>query len=137
MYVGCILLIHERRITMAKTLYERIGGDAALGAAVEILYSKIIADDRINGYFENVDIKKQGRKMKSFLSYAFGADTPFTGESLRTSHEKMVANGLSDIHFDAVKENIESTLKELNVTDDLIQEVITITESTRKDVLSR
>lgn len=122
---------------MAETLYERIGGEAALTAAVEILYSKIIKDDRINGYFENVDMQKQARKMKSFLSFAFGAPTPFTGESLRTSHEKMVANGLTDLHFDAVKENIEKTLKELNVSDDLTQEVLNITESTRDDVLNR
>ena len=122
---------------MAETLYNRIGGDIALGAAVEILYGKIIADDRINGYFENVDMQKQARKMKSFLSYAFGADTPFTGESLRVSHEKLVANGLNDLHFDAVKEHIQSTLKELNVADELTQEVMIITESTRNDVLNR
>lgn len=122
---------------MAATLYERIGGDAALSAAVEILYKKIIKDDRINGYFENVDMQKQARKMKSFLSFAFGADTPFTGESLRVSHQKMVANGLTDLHFDAVKEHIETTMQELNVAEELIQEVLTITESTRNDVLNR
>ena len=122
---------------MTQSLYERIGGNDALQAAVGVLYGKIVADQRINQFFENVDVNKQARKMQSFLAYAFGADTPFSGNSLRISHEKLVDNGLNDSHFDAVKEHIESTLQELNVTPDLIQEVLDITETTRADVLNR
>tara|TARA_R110002049_G_scaffold225521_1_gene397392 strand:+ start:16702 stop:17070 length:369 start_codon:yes stop_codon:yes gene_type:complete len=122
---------------MSSTLFERIGGDAAVSAAVDIFYGKVISDEHINGFFEGVDMPKQMRKMKSFLSYAFGADTPFHGESMRVAHERLVKQGLSDSHFDAVKNHINTTLKELSVDQSIIDEVLDITESTRKDVLNR
>ena len=122
---------------MVKSLFERIGGNDAVGAAVDIFYDKVISDDHINGFFEGVDMTKQMRKMKSFLSYAFGADTPFHGESMRAAHERLVKQGLNDSHFDAVKNHIGDTLKQLNVEKSLIDEVLDITESTRNDVLNK
>ena len=122
---------------MANSLFDRIGGDGAVSAAVDIFYNKVISDDSINGFFEGVDMNKQMRKMKSFLSYAFGADTPFQGESMRVAHERLVKQGLNDNHFDAVKNHIGTTLKELTVPQELIDEVLDITESTRNDVLNK
>jgi len=122
---------------MANTLYERLGGKPALDAAVECLYQKTINDDRISHFCSPTDITKQARKMHAFLSYAFGAHTPFNGSSLQQAHEKLVENGLNDGHFDAVKEHIESTLRQLEVAPELINEVLEITESTREDVLNR
>ena len=122
---------------MAQTLYDRIGGEAALAAAVDGLYRRIIADDSINRFFADIDMSKQRRKMKSFLSYAFGAKTPFGGQSMRDAHARLVEQGLNDSHFDAVKNHILSTLQELQVKPQLIDEVMGITESTREDVLNR
>ena len=122
---------------MSNSLFNRLGGSDAVNAAVDIFYDKVISDDHINGFFEGVDMSKQMRKMKSFLSYAFGADTPFQGESMRVAHERLVQQGLNDSHFDAVKNHIDTTLKELNVAQPLINEVLDITESTRNDVLNK
>lgn len=122
---------------MANSLFKRIGGNDAVTAAVDIFYDKVLSDEHINGFFEGVDMPKQMRKMKSFLSYAFGADTPFHGESMRAAHEKLVKRGLNDSHFDAVKNHINNTLKELDVAQPLIDEVLDITESTRNDVLNK
>ena len=119
------------------SLYDRIGGEAALTAAVDIFYNKVISDDSINRFFEGVDMNKQMRKMKSFLSYAFGANTPFEGATMRDAHARLVADGLNDAHFDAVKSHLEATLNELNVAQPLVTEVIDITESTRNDVLNK
>ncbi len=122
---------------MSNSLFERIGGNDAVSAAVDIFYTKVISDDHINSFFEGVDMQKQMRKMKSFLSYAFGADTPFHGKSMRVAHERLVKNGLNDSHFDAVKNHIDTTLKELSVAQPLIDEVLAITESTRNDILNK
>ena len=122
---------------MSQTLYEKIGGDAAVDAAVDIFYRKVLADDRINQFFEGVDMDKQAAKQKAFLTMAFGGPHNYTGKDMRDGHAHLVKNGLNDSHFDAVMENLGATLKELNVPDELIAEAAAIAESTRNDVLGR
>ena len=120
-----------------QTLFDRIGGEAAVNAAVDIFYRKVLADDRINKFFETVDMDKQAAKQKAFLTMAFGGPHSYTGKDMRDGHAHLVKQGLNDSHFDAVMENLGGTLKELNVPDELIAEAAAIAESTRSDVLGR
>ncbi len=122
---------------MSDSLFNRLGGDAAVDAAVDIFYRKVLADDRINEFFADVDMDKQAAKQKAFLTMAFGGPNSYTGEDMRKGHAHLVARGLNDSHFDAVVENLGSTLKELGVSDELIGEVAAIAETTRNDVLGR
>ncbi len=119
------------------SLYERLGGQAAVDAAVEKFYPKVLADDRINYFFDNTDMTKQSGKQKAFLTMAFGGPNGYTGMDMRKGHAHLLERGLNDSHFDAVVENLGNTLKEMGVTDDLIAEVAAIAETTRKDVLGR
>ena len=121
-----------------ETLFEKIGGEAAVDAAVDLFYTKVLADDRIKHFFANTDMVKQARHQKLFLTYAFGGLPNYSGRSMREAHKDLVDNmGLNDTHFDAVIELLGATLQELGVADELIQEVAAIGESTRNDVLNR
>ncbi|MFC1750443.1 group 1 truncated hemoglobin [Pseudomonadota bacterium] len=120
-----------------KSLYERIGGDGAVNAAVDVFYRKVLADDRISAYFEGVDMDKQAAKQKAFLTMALGGPHNYSGKDMREGHAHLVAKGLNDTHFDAVMENLGATLTELGVPADLIGEAAAIAESTRSDVLGR
>lgn len=122
---------------MSESLYDRIGGDAAVNAAVDLFYRKVLADDRINKWFEGIDMEKQHAKQKSFLTFALGGPNNYTGKDMRDAHAAMVAKGLNDADFDAVMENLGATLTELGVPADLIAEAAAIAESTRNDVLGR
>jgi hemoglobin len=119
------------------TLYERLGGEAAVDAAVDIFYRKVLADDRINEYFEGVDMEAQAAKQKSFLTMVFGGPNNYTGKDMREGHKHLVERGLNDSHVDAVIENLGNTLKELGVDAADIQEVADIANSVRDDVLNR
>jgi hemoglobin len=58
---------------MNKTLYERIGGEPAVSAAVEIFYRKVLNDYRINRFFGNTDMDKQIAKQKAFFTMDLAA----------------------------------------------------------------
>ena len=122
---------------MSDTLYEKIGGEAAVDAAVDIFYRKVLADDRISRFFEGVDMEQQAAKQKSFLTMVFGGPHEYTGKDMRAGHAHLVKDGLNDSHFDAVMENLGATLQELNVPGELIEKAAAIAESTRNDVLGR
>jgi len=118
-------------------LYEEIGGAPAVNAAVDIFYRKVLKDERIKGFFTGVDMARQAAKQKAFLTMAFGGPNAYTGLDMRKGHAHLVQRGLTDLHFDAVVENLAATLRELKVSDPLIAQVAAIAESTRKDVLGR
>lgn len=122
---------------MSNSLYERIGGAAAVDAAVDLFYFKVLDDDRINHFFKDVDMDRQRAKQKAFLTMALGGPSAYTGQDMRRGHAHLVQQGLGDAHFDAVVENLGATLQELNVPGELIAEAAALVESTRKDVLGR
>ncbi len=122
------------------SLYERLGGEAAVNLAVDKFYEKVLADERINHFFTDIDMKKQRQHQKDFMTYAFGGAQQWNGRPMREAHKKLVTEmGLTDSHFDAVAENLVATLKELNIAQDLIDEVVQIVGSSahRNDVLNR
>lgn len=119
------------------TLFEQLGGQGAVEAAVDLFYRKVLVDDRISAFFDNVDMDKQIAKQKSFLTMAFGGPNQYTGMDMRRAHAPLVARGLNDTHFDAVCENLRTTLEELGVGKELVDQVLAIAESTRADVLGR
>ena len=131
-----IFSINKLRI-YTMSLYDEIGGEAAVNAAVDIFYRKVLQDDRIKQFFDGVDMDKQAAKQKSFLTMAFGGPNNYTGEDMRKGHAHLVAKGLNDSHFDAVVEDLGATLTELNVPANLIAQVAAIAETTRNDILGR
>ena len=54
------------------TLYENLGGQAALDAFVPALCDKVLTDDRLRSIFRGVDMERQGRMLKAFLTMGFG-----------------------------------------------------------------
>lgn len=117
------------------SLYEQLGGEAAVNAAVDVFYRKVLVDDRISHFFDDVDMDKQIGKQKAFLTMAFGGPNNYTGLDLRKGHAHLVARGLNGDHFNAVAENLQTTLQELGVGQELIDQVMAIAGSTRNDVL--
>ena len=122
---------------MSESLYDRIGGEAAVNAAVELFYRKVLVDHRINRFFDKTDMEKQIVKQKAFFTMAFGGPNTYTGQDMRDAHAHMVKVGLDDSHFDAVMEHFGAALTELSVPADLIGEAATIAESVRADVLGK
>jgi hemoglobin len=76
-------------------------------------------------------------KQKAFLTMAFGGPHNYSGKSLRNGHAHLVQIGLNDSHVDAIIEILGTTLREMGVPEDLIQQVAAIAESVRNDVLNR
>lgn len=120
-----------------QSLFEQLGGEAAVNAAVELFYRKVLTDSRINRFFDKTDMEKQMAKQKAFLTMAFGGPNNYNGADMRQAHARLVKLGLDDSHFDAVMEHLGATLQELNVPQNLIAQAAAIAESTRADVLGR
>jgi len=119
------------------SLYEELGGEAAVNAAVDIFYRRVLSDAYVSSFFEDVDMEKQAGKQKAFLTMVFGGPNNYTGLDMREGHKHLVDKGLNDSHYEHILAHLRSTLAELGVGNDKIQEVITLADSVRADVLNK
>ncbi len=122
------------------TLYEKLGGEKTVKLVVENFYERVLNDDRINHFFEQVDMLKQKMHQIDFLTYAFEGSERYRGSTIREIHQKLVQEkGLSDEHFNAFIEDLVETLKELEISPALIEEALAVADSVehRNDVLNK
>jgi len=135
---GCLTDQKEEKKTETKvdttSIYHRLGGQAAIDAAVELFYVKVLADKSVNHFFEDVNMNKQRKKQKAFLAAAFGGPVPYEGKDLRTAHASL---DLKESDFNAIAGHLQATLKELKIDDKLIAEVMAVAASTKDAVLNR
>ncbi len=119
------------------TLYEQLGGEPAVETSVDIFYRKVLSDDRVADFFDDVDMERQAAKQKAFLTMVFGGPAHYTGKDMRDGHAHLVQRGLNDTHVDVIIELLGETLRELGVAEELIGKVASIADGARNDVLNR
>jgi hemoglobin len=122
---------------VTRSIYEQIGGEPSVDAAVDLFYRKVLVDNRISRFFDDVDMDRQAAKQKAFLTMVLGGPARYTGLDMRRGHLHLIARGLDDEHVDAVIELLGETLAELGVPAATIAQIAAVAESARDDVLDR
>jgi truncated hemoglobin YjbI len=122
---------------MPATLFERIGGEAAVKKAVAMLYNRLLSDPKLSYFFADIDIDTLRHSQMGFVMLAFGSPEVKQKFNLREKHARLIPKGLNDKHFDLVAMHFKEVLKELKVPAPLIDEAVAIVETTRNEVLNR
>ncbi|NJR62121.1 MAG: group 1 truncated hemoglobin [Cyanobacteria bacterium CRU_2_1] len=123
-----------------KALFEKLGGSDSVELVVDKFYDRVLHDERIKHFFDGVDMNRQRAHQRAFLTYAFGGASHYNGRHLRAAHQELVTEkGLSSEHFDAVAEDLVETLKEMGVSQELIDEVAAVVADpqNKQDVLNQ
>ncbi|APX97541.1 group I truncated hemoglobin [Natronorubrum daqingense] len=100
---------------MSETLYERLGGQEAIGAVVERFYERVLADEQVAHYFDDVDMQKQRAHQTQFISAVAGGPVDYSGEDMETAHEDL---GITTADFNAIAAHLEATLEAFEVDAD-------------------
>lgn len=94
------------------SLYERLGGEAAVTAVVDDFVNRAAVDPRIQDRFFNSDVPNLKRLLVEFVCYAGGGGCKYTGRSMETSHAGMQ---LVEEEFNALVEAIVASLVQFKV----------------------
>lgn len=121
------------QVMVQKTLFEKIGESEAVSKAVDLFYRKVLADRRVVGFYNGVDMQMLHKNQKNFLCKVFGGPDRYTGRTLADSHQKLF---ISNYHFDIVKGHLINALQELHVPEEQIFEVGQIFEGARNDIVN-
>ncbi|MCB0337751.1 MAG: hypothetical protein KDD62_15650, partial [Bdellovibrionales bacterium] len=104
-------------------LFERLGGSPAIEATVEEFYRRVLADDLLKAFFNGLNMTALKKKQVDFFTQALGGPANYQGRDMESSHEYL---GIASEHFDAVAGHLVGTLQSLNVSQDLIDEVVSV-----------
>jgi glutaminase len=91
-----------------------LAADAALEMVVDAFYKRILEDERLARFFDDVNLENLKKHQFNFMRYVFsdGQVGKYTGKSLYQGHKRLIEDkGLSTIHFDYVVENLVASLK--------------------------
>lgn len=102
------------------TLYEDIGGEQTLQKAVREFYAHVLADPRLTGYFDGVDVVRLRRSQVAVFASALGARG---SRSLRRSKDHL-GRGIDHAEFDLVLCHLADALRAAGVRDELMTDVL-------------
>ena len=115
-----------------RSLYDRLGGGAAITAVIDDFVARCAADGRINGKFARTDIPRLKAMLVDQVTAATGGPATYTGRSMDETHEGMqVTAG----EFDALVEDLVATLKQFDVPDAAQGELLGILGPLRGDIV--
>lgn len=124
------------------TLYERLGGEAAIAAVVDTLVALAAADTALNftregtaseweATPENVALFKT--RMVQFVGQATGGPQVYEGQDMATAHAGME---ITDEEFDRLAGHLEAALDAYSVPEAEKQELFAIVETTRSAIVA-
>ncbi|OMJ76785.1 hypothetical protein SteCoe_23757 [Stentor coeruleus] len=118
---------------MSQSMFERVGGTPALQELFTRFYAKVLADPIAAPYFKGFDMNDIKGLQIEFWSNFLGSGVPYTGRDMYESHKTLGCSGAS---FDVVANSLASTLKELNVPEDIYEAIMNHAASFRKDIVA-
>ena len=104
------------------TLFDRLGGEAAIGAVVDQFYVYMLADPVVKHFFETTDMKKQASRQKQFITLVTGGPNKYEGLDMKAAHEKMKIDQKA---FDATWNNLNKALADFKVPEKEVSELVT------------
>ena len=97
---------------MSETLYDRLGGQDAIGAVVDRFYERVLADEQVAHYFDDVDMQKQRAHQTQFISAVAGGPVDYAGTDMEAAHDDL---GITHADFEAIAMHLEATLEAFDV----------------------
>jgi hemoglobin len=101
-------------------VFDAIGGSAAVAAAVDVLYDRLLADQQLAHYFEGVDVRALATHMRAFLTAALGGPELYQGRDMGAAHARL---GITSADWDATVGHVVASLESLNVPVEYIGEI--------------
>ena len=126
--------VEPQAVAAPKSLYDRLGGEAAIKAVVDEFVANVSADTRINKWFANADIDRLKGNLVNQIGQASGGPQVYTGRDMKTTHAGM---GIDDAAFDALVEDLVKALDAAGVQQKEKDELLGILGPMRTDIVTK
>lgn len=134
MMTGCAGKEQAPMMAKEPSLYERLGGKAAITAVVDEFVARVAADSRINSFFSGTDVPHFKMLLVDQICQASGGPCTYTGRDMKTAHRGM---GVTNAHFNALVEDLIGTLDKLKAPTKEKNELLALLGPMRQDIVEQ
>lgn len=117
---------------MASDLYSQLGEKEGLEAVVGDFYERVLDDDQLRPYFDDVDMDKLRAHQVLFLGTLAGGDLEYDGRDMEDAHADLDITG-SD--FEAVAGHLQASLEAFDVDEEAQQAVLEAVTEYQDDIV--
>jgi hemoglobin len=114
------------------SLYDRLGGEAAITAVVDKFYEFMLADPIVAPFFAKTDMKKQAARQTQFLVLVTGGPNKYEGADMKKAHKNMK---IGQKHFDETWINLQKAMAHFKVPEQEVGEVKEVFYSVQGDIV--
>jgi len=111
-----------------------VGGSGAVRVAVDLLYSRLLAEPLVRHYFEDVDMPRLKRHQVLLLSELLGGPVRYTGRELAAAHAGL---GITSEQYRCVLDHLRAVLEELEVDREGVAAVTGMLRALERSVTAR
>lgn len=114
------------------SLYDRLGGKAAITAVVDDFVARLADDPRVNQKFGRSNLPRVKAMLVDQVCEAAGGPCTYTGRSMQESHRGM---RVSEGEFDALVEQLGKTLAAFKVPQAEQDQLLTVLAPMKRDIV--
>eukprot|EP00980_Cylindrotheca_fusiformis_P001423 scaffold345_cov134-Cylindrotheca_fusiformis.AAC.34 len=117
-------LLHYGANERKHIMLEKLGGKRTLDEATDEFYNRQVNDERLRKFFHGTDLAILKWHQFNLMGIAFAAvpENFDVNHLILVRHEHLFDQGLDETYFDCVMEHFTGTLKDMNISPDLIEE---------------
>ena len=116
-----------------KSIFDQIGGAAAVEAAVEQFYQRVLVDPLLKPFFKDTNLNWLKKSQVRFFTTALGGPQIYKGADMKSAHAEMK---IEEKHFGRVAQHLADTLRALKVPPPLIQQIMQTAGSLAPDIIN-
>lgn len=98
----------------SSTLYERLGGERAIGRLIQDFYRRVLLDPLLEPFFENIEPERLHRMQREFFAAALGGPIRYSGRPLNVVHAGL---GIRTRHLARFLEHLTATLADRELSE--------------------
>lgn len=117
-----------------KSLYDRLGGRAAIDAVVADFTARQLADDRLNKYYKLTDKPVWRKHLADLICKASGGPCAYSGRAMNRAHARL---NISDDQFNWAAGHLVASLTKFNVPKREQDELVAIVASLKDQVVGQ
>jgi hemoglobin len=108
---------------MEQTLFQKYGGFSSISKIVLSLYDRLLDDDDVGPFFDEVEMNRIVDHQTKFVSSLLGGPASYTDDQIQKMHSHLT---ILDDHFDTLKDILKETLLDHGVEE---QDVATVLDA--------